>query len=121
MARRRYTAGEIVNMMAVDVQRYMDVVQYVNYIWSAPYVVSLFWTFACLRLYIFVFQMCLCMYFLYQQLQASVFAGLGVMFLLVPFNFWISIKQRRLQFTQMKLKDSRIKLLNEILNGMKVS
>lgn len=60
------------------------------------------------------------MYFLYNQMGPSVFAGLGVMLLLIPFNFWISIKQRRLQFTQMKLKDNRLKMINEILNGIKV-
>jgi hypothetical protein len=47
-------------------------------------------------------------------------SGLGVMFLLIPVNVIISMKQRTLQTQLMRYKDSRLKLMNEILNGMKV-
>jgi len=49
------------------------------------------------------------------------YSGLGVMILLIPFNAYISIKQRKLQINLMRYKDSRIKLMSEILNGIKVS
>lgn len=35
-ARRTSTVGEIVNLMSVDAQRFMDLVTYINMIWSAP-------------------------------------------------------------------------------------
>lgn len=41
MARKESTVGEIVNLMSVDAQRFMDLVIYVNMIWSAPLQISL--------------------------------------------------------------------------------
>lgn len=35
-ARRSSTVGEIVNLMSVDAQRFMDLATYINMIWSAP-------------------------------------------------------------------------------------
>ncbi|XP_010784311.1 multidrug resistance-associated protein 1-like, partial [Notothenia coriiceps] len=35
-ARRSSTVGEIVNLMSVDAQRFMDLITYINMIWSAP-------------------------------------------------------------------------------------
>lgn len=35
-ARRTSTVGEMVNLMSVDTQRFMDLVTYINMIWSAP-------------------------------------------------------------------------------------
>lgn len=35
-ARRASTVGEIVNLMSVDAQRFMDLITYINMIWSAP-------------------------------------------------------------------------------------
>lgn len=50
----------------------------------------------------------------------SVLAGLAVMIILIPINGYIAGIQKKLQINQMKHKDSRVKLMNEILNGMKV-
>lgn len=35
-ARRTSTVGEIVNLMSVDAQRFMDLITYINMLWSAP-------------------------------------------------------------------------------------
>ncbi|KAJ3588064.1 hypothetical protein NHX12_011658, partial [Muraenolepis orangiensis] len=35
-ARRSSTVGEMVNLMSVDAQRFMDLITYINMIWSAP-------------------------------------------------------------------------------------
>lgn len=43
------------------------------------------------------------------------------MLVLMPCNFMISRYQKRKQVRMMKFKDKRMKLMNEILNGMKVS
>uniref|UniRef100_A0A2K5U2M2 ABC-type glutathione-S-conjugate transporter n=1 Tax=Macaca fascicularis TaxID=9541 RepID=A0A2K5U2M2_MACFA len=69
--KRASTVGEIVNLMSVDAQRFMDLAPFLNLLWSAP------------------LQIILAIYFLWQV-------------------------------KQMKLKDSRIKLMSEILNGIKV-
>lgn len=69
----------------------------------------------------FMIQIGLSLYFLWRELGPSVLAGLGLMILLVPVNYYLSNVQRKYQFSQMKFKDDRIKLINEILNGIKVS
>ncbi|XP_064611716.1 multidrug resistance-associated protein 1-like isoform X1 [Liolophura sinensis] len=101
-ARKSSTVGEIVNLMSVDAQRFMDLMTYIHMLWSAP------------------FQIAVSLYFLWQTLGPSVLAGLGVMILLIPVNAVIANKTKQLQVKQMTLKDERIKLMNEILNGIKV-
>uniref|UniRef100_A0A8C1UKG9 Multidrug resistance-associated protein 1 n=1 Tax=Cyprinus carpio TaxID=7962 RepID=A0A8C1UKG9_CYPCA len=101
-ARRTSTVGEIVNLMSVDAQRFMDLITYINMIWSAP------------------LQVILALYFLWQNLGPSVLAGIAVMVLMVPLNAVIAMKTKTYQVAQMKSKDNRIKLMNEVLNGIKV-
>lgn len=101
-ARKESTVGEIVNLMAVDAQRFMDLTAYINMIWSAP------------------LQIGLALYFLWDILGPSVLAGLAVMIILIPVNGFIANKIKTLQIRQMKNKDERVKLMNEILSGIKV-
>ena len=101
-ARKESTVGEIVNLMAVDAQRFMDLTAYINMIWSAP------------------LQIGLALYFLWDILGPSVLAGLAVMIILIPVNSVIANKVKTLQIRQMKNKDERVKLMNEILSGIKV-
>ncbi|XP_041671464.1 ATP-binding cassette sub-family C member 3 isoform X3 [Cheilinus undulatus] len=101
-AKRSSTVGEIVNLMSVDAQRFMDLTTFLNMLWSAP------------------LQIVLALYFLWQNLGPSVLAGVAVMIMLIPFNAVIAMKTRAYQVEQMQYKDARIKLMNEILNGIKV-
>lgn len=101
-AKRSSTVGEVVNLMSVDAQRFMDLTTFLNMLWSAP------------------LQIFLALFFLWQNLGPSVLAGVAVMVLLIPFNAFIAMKTRTYQVEQMKYKDDRIKLMNEILNGIKV-
>lgn len=50
----------------------------------------------------------------------SVLAGLAVMIILIPVNGYVASKIKSLQIKQMKNKDNRVKLMNEILSGIKV-
>ncbi|XP_018048305.1 PREDICTED: multidrug resistance-associated protein 1 isoform X2 [Atta colombica] len=101
-ARKESTLGEIVNLMSVDAQRFMDLTAYINMIWSAP------------------LQIVLALYFLWNILGPAVLAGLAVMIILIPVNALIANKVKTLQIRQMKSKDERVKLMNEVLNGIKV-
>ncbi|XP_039089530.1 multidrug resistance-associated protein 1 isoform X1 [Hyaena hyaena] len=101
-ARKSSTVGEIVNLMSVDAQRFMDLATYINMIWSAP------------------LQVILALYLLWLNLGASVLAGVAVMILMVPLNAVMAMKTKTYQVAHMKSKDNRIKLMNEILNGIKV-
>ncbi|XP_074036470.1 multidrug resistance-associated protein 1-like [Leptinotarsa decemlineata] len=101
-ARKETTVGEIVNLMAVDAQKFIEVGSNLNMIWSAP------------------LQICLSLYFLWKELGPSVLAGLAVMIIMIPVNGFIANKVKNLHVKQMKNKDQRVKLMNEILNGIKV-
>jgi len=57
--------------------------------------------------------------FLWGILGPSSLAGVGVMILLVPFNASVSSIIRKLQTRQMKNKDKRIKMMSEIISGIK--
>lgn len=100
--RKQISSGEIVNLMAVDAQRFMDLIVTVNVIWSAP------------------LQIVLAFYFLWQELGPSIIAGLVIMIIVIPINGYIAHHSKILQTQQMKFKDDRIKKINEILNGIKV-
>ena len=65
--------------MAIDAQRFMDLVTYLHTLWSAP------------------FQIALSLIFLYQTMGPSVFAGLAVMVLLIPANAIIAFISRKFQ------------------------
>ncbi|KAI8125134.1 Multidrug resistance-associated protein 1 [Lucilia cuprina] len=100
--RKESTVGEIVNLMAVDAQRFMDLTTYLNMLWSAP------------------LQIGLALFFLWQLLGPSVLAGLAVMIILIPVNGVIANRIKTYQIRQMKYKDERVKLMNEVLSGIKV-
>lgn len=78
-ARKESTAGEMVNLMSVDAQRLMDLMTYVNTVWSAP------------------LQIIVSLYFLYNTMGVSILAGVGVMILLIPVNLLVSRFARSIQ------------------------
>jgi ATP-binding cassette subfamily C (CFTR/MRP) protein 1 len=95
------STGDIVNYMAVDTQRLQDLTQYAQQLWSAP------------------FQIILCMVSLYELVGLPMLAGVGIMVLSIPLNGLIARIMKTLQKKQMKNKDSRTRLMTEILNNMK--
>lgn len=95
------TTGDIVNHMSVDQQRLSDLTQWGQQLWSAP------------------FQITLCMISLYHLIGVSCFAGVAAMLVMIPLNGLIARVMKRLQLSQMKFKDSRTRLMTEILNNMK--
>ncbi|KAF2071736.1 hypothetical protein CYY_006941 [Polysphondylium violaceum] len=96
------TIGEIVNLMSVDAQKFMDLCPYLHMIWSA------------------LEQIAIALILLYLKLGPSVFAGLAIMLVMIPINLFISNLAKKRQTTSMKLKDKRTKAVNEVLNGIKV-
>ncbi|XP_062374958.1 canalicular multispecific organic anion transporter 1 [Sardina pilchardus] len=100
--RQETTVGETVNLMSADAQRFNDITNFIHLLWSCP------------------LQIALAIYFLWQEMGPSVLAGLGVMILMAPINGLLATKSRDLQTANMKLKDKRMKIMTEILNGIKV-
>ena len=101
-SRKERSVGETVNLMQIDTQRLMDIIQSLNLLWSSP--ITIF----------------LSIYSLWGLLGPSCLAGLLVMVLLIPANALMGTKMRAYQRQNMKLKDTRMKAMNEILDGMKV-
>ncbi|CAF0918354.1 unnamed protein product [Adineta ricciae] len=101
-AKQGTTTGEIVNLMSIDASRFGDMSSYIHVIWSGP------------------FQICLALVLLYQQMQLAIIPGVILLLLLIPLNIFIQRIQKQLTTEQMKLKDQRIKVMNEVLNGIKV-
>jgi hypothetical protein len=101
-ARKEATVGEMVNIMQVNTNSFVELTTYINMLWSAP------------------FQIILCIVLLWQYLGVASLAGLVTMILFIPFNAFLSNKAKVLQAEKLKFQDSRIKLINEILNGIKV-
>jgi len=101
-AKKESTVGETVNLMSVDVQKFMDLLPYANILWSA------------------LLQIGLSTFFIYQELGWPAFVGVAILVISLPLNGYLAGLMRKFQLEQMKLKDKRIKLMNEILGGMKV-
>lgn len=101
-SKKHYTTGEITNYVSVDAQRLVDTMPYLSNLWCAPLTIGL------------------AQYFLYQELGPVSFAGIGTLFLLMPINLFTGKWVERLQADQLRNKDERIKLMSEILGGIKV-
>ncbi|KAK0395659.1 hypothetical protein QR680_001380 [Steinernema hermaphroditum] len=101
-ARRTRTVGEIVNLMAIDVERFQLITSQIQQYWSSP------------------FQITLALIYLVYTLGVSALTGVLIMALFVPLNVFSSMIVKNWQMQQMKLKDERAKMCNEILNGIKV-
>uniref|UniRef100_A0A3Q3W108 ABC-type glutathione-S-conjugate transporter n=1 Tax=Mola mola TaxID=94237 RepID=A0A3Q3W108_MOLML len=94
--------NSIVNLVSADTQKLMDFVVYFNAVWLAP------------------IEIALCLFFLWQHLGPSALAGIATVILIFPLNGFIAKKRSKLQEIQMKFMDGRIRLMNEILNGIKI-
>ncbi|KAM6212965.1 multidrug resistance-associated protein 1-like [Sarcoramphus papa] len=101
-SRRNYTTGEIVNLMSADAQQLMELTVNINLLWSAP------------------FQIIMAVVFLWKELGPSVLAGVALLLLVIPINALIAAKVKRLKKSQMRYSDQRIKLLSEMLHGIKI-
>lgn len=70
------------NLMSVDAQKLMDVTSFIHLLWSN------------------LLQIVLSIYFLWIELGPSVFAGVGVMLLLIPVNGIIATKNKAIQVSK---------------------
>lgn len=118
--------GEIVNLMAVDAQRLLDITVYLNLIWSAPFqiMLAIYFLYQIIGVCVGVHSSVYNIYFTHSldsMIGVAVFAGLAVMIILIPINGILANANKKLQVEQMKNKDKRVKMMNEILSGIKVN
>ncbi|XP_064623538.1 ATP-binding cassette sub-family C member 10-like [Lineus longissimus] len=98
----KFTTGEIVNFMSTDTDRIVNFAPSFHQFWSLP------------------FQVAISLYLLYRQIGLAFLAGLGFAVLLIPINRWIAVKIGSLSKAMMEQKDGRVKVVNEVLNGIRV-
>ena len=100
--RRNFTAGEMVNLMSVDAQKVHDLFVFLPLIWSGP------------------FQIIVSFISLFLLMGWPVIAGFLLLLLLIPLNIFITKLEKKYHSKQMKIKDDRSKLMNEILAGIRI-
>uniref|UniRef100_A0A4X2LXQ5 Multidrug resistance-associated protein 1-like n=1 Tax=Vombatus ursinus TaxID=29139 RepID=A0A4X2LXQ5_VOMUR len=101
-SRKKFSTGEIINLFSRDAQQLMDLTVNLNILWSAP------------------LQILMAIVLLWQELGPSVLAGVAVLVLVIPINALVANRLKMLKKSQTKNKDQQIKLLNEVLQGIKI-
>ncbi|KAF9108232.1 hypothetical protein BGX29_002375 [Mortierella sp. GBA35] len=101
-AKQKSTAGEINNHMSVDAERWNDAITFLPMFISIPY------------------ELAIALWLLYQQIGWSVFTGLATILIMIPVQgvvgkFFTQAKSRKLESM-----DQRIRIMNEILSGIKI-
>ena len=94
--------GEIVNLTSNDANRIMRLSPYLHNLWSAP------------------FQIIVGMSLLVNYLGPSALVGLVVMALVVPFKKRLAARLSKQRKQVVKLTDRRVKLITDVVNGIKV-
>ncbi|XP_055014213.1 LOW QUALITY PROTEIN: ATP-binding cassette sub-family C member 10 [Boleophthalmus pectinirostris] len=97
-----FSLGEVVNLMSTDTDRVVNFFNSFHELWSLP------------------FRFTIALYLLYLQVGAAFLGGLMVALLLVPFNKFLASKIIKNNKEMLKHKDSRVKLMTEILFGIRV-
>ncbi|PKI84854.1 hypothetical protein MVES_001270 [Malassezia vespertilionis] len=100
-ARGKSASGDIVNLMSVDANRLPDFIMYAHITWSG------------------VFQITIAFISLYRLLGWTAFVGVAIMAVSLPFNAVLATYLRSLSADQMKVKDRRTQIMNEIIINIK--
>nr|XP_040570177.1 multidrug resistance-associated protein 1-like [Lepeophtheirus salmonis] len=101
-SRKNKSVGEIVNIMSVDVSRIADLMPFLTLLWSSP------------------FQIVVSVIFMYNELGWAIIGGTGILLITIPVNAILSYFGKKFQMKQMKAKDNRTKILNEVLGGIRI-
>ncbi|KAK3095411.1 hypothetical protein FSP39_014366 [Pinctada imbricata] len=101
-SKKNYSVGDIVNLMSVDCQRLQDAFQF-------QYEIVSFFVMIALGLYL-----------IWIEMGLSTVGSLVVIVVVAIIQIWFGKLQEVYQIIILKLKSSRIRLLKEVLNGIKV-
>ena len=101
-ARQKYTSGEITNLVSVDTQRIFDGLVYIGHLWGAP------------------LHALIAMWLVYREVGIAALIGSIGLLILIPLNLIGGKIVEKLETKQLAAKDMRLKLMSEILNGIKV-
>lgn len=101
-SRKESTVGQMVNILAVNAQSFVEFPHYLNMAWTS------------------VFTIVVAVFLLWNQLGIAAIAGICTMIILIPINSVFMSLSKRYLLKKYKHQDSRVKLVNELLNGIKV-
>lgn len=93
----------MVSMLAVDSQNLTEFPHHCNSAWSC------------------IMSIMIAIILLWFQIGVSAIAGVLVMALMLPLTSFITNKSKKSQVKKLRQQDSRIKTINEALNGIKVN
>ncbi|RZC35044.1 multidrug resistance-associated protein 7 [Asbolus verrucosus] len=96
-----FSVGEIVNFMSTDTDRIVNSCPSFHALWSIP------------------FQLVVTLYLLYSQVGLAFLSGIAFSIILIPVNKVIANKIGKLSTKLMQEKDARVKMLTEVLRGIK--
>ncbi|CAL8077701.1 unnamed protein product [Calicophoron daubneyi] len=101
-ARVKYTTGELINLLSVDVNRVMESFMFSFFVWTA------------------LVQFLLSFFLLWKQLGIATLAGIGCLLLMLPLNVLFMWLTQKFQVSEMSWKDKRMKCLGEVFGAIKV-
>jgi len=99
---RNASTGTITNLVAVNAQLFLTITAFLNMLWSSP------------------LQIVICMYMLWYYLGIAAIAGLATTIIFIPLNVIAANLNKTLSVKKLESQDMRLKLLTEMLNGIKV-
>uniref|UniRef100_A0A3P9JS00 ATP-binding cassette sub-family C member 10 n=1 Tax=Oryzias latipes TaxID=8090 RepID=A0A3P9JS00_ORYLA len=97
-----FSLGEVVNLMSTDTDRVVNFFNSFHELWSLP------------------FRFAVTLYLLYLQVGVAFLGGLCVVLVLVPLNKFLASRILRSNERMLKCKDNRVKLMTEVLFGIRV-
>ncbi|KAL1925554.1 uncharacterized protein VTP21DRAFT_437 [Calcarisporiella thermophila] len=95
------THGMIVNMMSVDSFSISEICSYLHTVYEIPILIVVI------------------VVFLYKLLGWSALAGVLVLFLLMPINYYSTVLYQNMENALLKAADKRLNLMNELLQGIR--
>ncbi|CAG9837334.1 unnamed protein product [Diabrotica balteata] len=96
------TAGQIVNLLSNDVNRFDLAVIFAHQLWLAP------------------LETVICTYFMYMEIGVSAIIGVAVLVASVPLQIYLGKKISFYRLRTALRTDERVRLMNEILSGIQV-
>ena len=100
--RAKTSTGAIVNMMSNDTTQVQRFIQFLGFVTTAP------------------FQVAFSLYLIYQEVGVATFAGVGFLLALIPINICVFILVGKNRRATLKESDNRVKLVSEILSGIRI-
>ncbi|KAJ3009692.1 UNVERIFIED_CONTAM: hypothetical protein HDU68_002544 [Siphonaria sp. JEL0065] len=101
-ARRDFSSGRVISMVAVDCARVEMFLMFVNVFWTSPFNISLM------------------LGFLFSQIGWSAIGGVGILLLIIPVQGLIFRTMTKVRETVAPLTDKRVKITTEILSGIRI-